>query len=169
MSWEEEFSKAHPVRIKDTDVFLHGTSSKKYMVIKSTGLLKRKTPATNWGISEKGICFEKYDEHGTYAGCRAADIIDLTIRGYCETACRGDHSSEGVVMQIKGRELRKLDCPIYADLNKNYAIIYDSEGTPIDVDSNAPVLSIIILDKDVPLEYLEVVIRIPFDDFSKYV
>jgi hypothetical protein len=34
---DEDFSKAHPVKIKDTDVFLHGTSSKKYMAIKSVG------------------------------------------------------------------------------------------------------------------------------------
>ena len=43
----EEFSKANPVKIKDTDVSLHGTSSKKYLAIKSTGFLKRKAPATN--------------------------------------------------------------------------------------------------------------------------
>lgn len=162
MCSEEEFSKANPVKIKDTDVFLHGTSSKKYLAIKSIGFLKRKAPATNWGISKKGICFEKYDEHGTYAGCRAADLIEMTIRRYCETTCRRDHSSEGVILQIKGRELKKLGCPIYADWNKRYAVIRDSEGIPIDVDSNAPVLSIIILDKDIPLEYLEVVRRIPF-------
>ena len=160
----EEFSKANPVKIKDTDVFLHGTSSKKYLAIKSTGFLKRKAPATNWGISKKGICFEKYDEHGTYAGGRAADFTEMTIRGYCKTTCRRDHSSEGVILQIKGRELRKLGCPIYVDWNKPYAVIRDSEGIPIDVDSNAPVLSIIILDKDIPLEYLEVVRRIPFKD-----
>jgi len=159
----EEFSKAHPVKIKDTDVFLHGTSSRKYLAIKSTGFLKRKAPA-NWGISEKGICFEKYDEHGTFAKCRAADITNLTVQHYCETTCRRDHSSEGVILQIKGRELRKLECPIYADWNKPYKVIEDSEGIPIDVDSNAPVLSIIILDKDIPVEYLEVVRRIPFKE-----
>jgi len=37
-------------------------------------------------------------------------------------------------------------------------------GIPKDVNSNASVLSIIILDKDIPLEYLEVVRRIPFKD-----
>ena len=163
MFWEE-FSKAHPVKIKDTDVFLHGTSSKKYLAIKSIGFLKAKAPATNWGISKKGICFEKYDVHGTYAGGRAADFTEMTIRSYCETTCRKDHSSEGVILQIKGRELKKLGCPIYADWNKPPPVIKDSEGIPIDVDSDAPVLSIIILDKDIPLEYLEVVRRISFKD-----
>jgi len=167
MCWEEEFSKAHPVKIKDTDVFLHGTSSRKYLAIKSTGFLKRKAPATNWGISKKGIYFEKYDEHGTYAGGRAADFTEMTIRGYCETTCRRDHSPEGVILRIKGRELSKLGCPIYADWNKRYEFIRDSEEEPINVDSNAPVLSIIILDKDIPLEYLEVVRRIPFKDCNK--
>ena len=162
MLWEEEFSKAHPVKIKDTDIFLHGTSSKKYFAIKSVGFLKVKAPATNWGISKKGICFEKYNEHGTYAA-----LTEMTIRSYCETTCRNDHSSEGVILQIKGRELKKLRCPIYADWNKNYTLIKDSEGIPIDVDSNAPFLSIIILDKDIPLEYLEVVKRIPFKDLSR--
>ena len=60
--------------------------------------------------------------------------------------------------------LRKLGCPIYVDLDKPYAVIRDSEGIPIDVDSNSPVLSIILLDKDIPIEYLEVVRRIPFKD-----
>lgn len=164
MDWDEKFSRANPVKIRDADIFLHGTSSKKYLAIQSTGFLKRKAPATNWGVSKKGICFEKYDEHGTYAGIRAADFTEMTVRRYCEVACRRDHSSEGVILQIKGRELRKLGCPIYADWNKNYNRIYDSEGIPIDVDSNAPVLSIIILDKDIPLEYLEVVRRIPLKD-----
>jgi len=162
VDWEEAFSKANPVKIKDTDVFLHGTSSKKYLAIKSTGFLKRKAPATNWGISKNGICFEKYDEHGTYGGGRAADFTELTIRRYCEATCRNDHSSEGVILRIKGGELRKLGCPIYADWNKPYPKIRNSEGIPIDVDSNAPVLSIIILDKDIPLGYLEVAGRIPF-------
>ena len=161
MSWEEEFSKNHPVKIKDTDVFLHGTSLKKYLAIKSTGFLKRKAPATNWSMSRKGICFEKYDEHGTNAGVIAI-LIEMTIRRYCETTCRNDHSSEGVILKIKGVELKKLGCPIYADWNKPYAKIYDSEGTPIDVNSNAPILSIIIVGKDIPLRYLEVVRRIPF-------
>ena len=58
MDWEEAFSKANPVKIKDTDVFLHGTSSKKYLDIKSTGFLKRKASATNWGISKNGICLK---------------------------------------------------------------------------------------------------------------
>jgi len=164
MCWEEKFSKAHPVKVKDTDIFLHGTSSKKYLAIKSIGFLKRKAPATNWGISKKGICFEKYDEHGTYCGVRSADVTERTIRGYCEASCRNDHSSEGVILQIKGRELRKLGCPIYADWNKPLPLIYDSERIPINVDSNAPVLSIVILDKDIPLEYLRVVRRMPFKD-----
>ena len=41
----EEFSKAHPLndKIKDSDIFLHGTSSKKIEKIQSCGFLKRKS------------------------------------------------------------------------------------------------------------------------------
>jgi hypothetical protein len=163
VDWEEQFSKRHPLKIKDTDLFLHGTSSKKYSTIQRTGFLLRKVPDRNWGVSRTGICFEKYVERGQYCAIGAASFVDRTIRQCCEVACENDNSSEGIVLQIRGRELKKLGCPIYADWNKPYAIIVDSEGMPIDVDPDAPVLSIIIIDRDVPLGSLEVVKRLLID------
>lgn len=162
VDWEERFSKEHPLtlKIKDTDLFLHGTSSKKYLVIQRTGFLLRKVPDRNWGISRIGVCFEKYVKDGQYCG-----VVDLTIKRYCETTCKKDGSSEGVVLLIKGRELKKLACPIYGDWNKNYPLIYNSEGKPIDIDSEAELLSIVV-DRDIPLRYLEVAKRVPFKDES---
>ena len=162
----EKFSTEHPVTVKDSDLFLHGTSSKKYFDIKRKGFLLRKVNGKNFSISQNGICFEKYDEHVTYAGRNSADFIEDVIRGYCETACRKDHSLEGVIVQIKGRELNKLGCKIYADWNTPYgnAIIRNSMGKPIGVDSNASVLPIIIVDKNIPFEYLKVFKRIHFKD-----
>jgi hypothetical protein len=163
VEWEERFSRLHPLKIKDTDVFLHGTSLKKYLAIQSKGFLLREVPQRNWSISQKGICFEKYEE-GQYCGTNAKDLIDITIEGYCNATCRSDQSKEGVILQIKGRELKRLGCPIYADWNKNFPLIYDAEGIPIDVDSDAPVLSIIVLDCDIPLEYLEVAKKVPYKE-----
>ncbi|MCW4040407.1 MAG: hypothetical protein NWE83_06615 [Candidatus Bathyarchaeota archaeon] len=157
---DEDFSKAHPVKIKDTDVFLHGTSSKKYLAIKTIGFLKRDTTATNWDISSNSIYFEKYDIHDTFA----RELIDMTIQKYCEATCRKDQSSEGVILQITGRDIKHLGCKVYADWNKPYDIIRDANGKAIDVDSNASVLSIIIIDKDIPLDYLTVFRRISFKD-----
>ena len=161
MEWQESFSRKNPLnsRIRDTDVFLHGTSLKKYRAMQSKGFLLTRLKNKNFSISQNGICFEKYDEHGKYS-----DMIKNTIRNYCETACRNDQSSEGVILRIKGRELKKLGCPIYADWNKNYIPKYNNEGIPIDVDYNAPFLSIIVVDTDIPLECLEEVRRISFKD-----
>jgi hypothetical protein len=157
VDWEERFSKEHPLKIKDTDLFLHGTSQKKYLAIQAKSRLLRNVPVRNWGISRIGICFEKYVKQGQYCG-----VVDLTIKHCCEVACENDGSSEAVVLQIKGRELKKLGCPIYADWNKPYEVIRNSEGIPIDVNSEASVLSIIVIDRDIPLRYLEVVKRVPF-------
>ena len=163
MEWEERFSKEHPItsKIKDTDVFLHGTSSKKYLAIQSTGFLRRKVPMRNYGISRKGICFEKYVEHGEYSG-----VTSLSIEGHCKIACENDQSSEGVILQIKGRELKNLGCPIYADWNVGYPFVKDSEEIPIDVDSNASLLPIIIIDRDIPIKYLIATKRLPFKDLE---
>jgi hypothetical protein len=164
LEWEEEVSRAHPLnsKIDDTDIFLHGTSMKKYLAIQKTGFLLGTIPMKNFSISQKGICFEKYVERGQYAGTDAKLLIDLTIDDYCKTACRGDQSKEGIVLQIKGRELKKLGCPIYADWNKPIPLIHDLEGLPIDVNYNSSVLSIIVVDCDIPLEYLEVARKVPF-------
>jgi hypothetical protein len=62
---------------------------------------------------------------------------------------------------VKGRELKKLACPIYVDWNKNFPLKRDSEGKPIDVNSNAELLSIIV-DGDIAFRYLEVVKRVSF-------
>ncbi len=109
-----------------------------------------------------GICFEKYVGQGQYCDVDSTDLVDRTIKHYCEVACEHDGSLEGVVLQIKGRELKELGCPIYADWNKLYPCIHDMKGIPIDVDSAAPVLSIIVLDRDIPLRYLEVVKKVSF-------
>lgn len=164
VNWEEQFSKEHPLnfKIKDTDLFLHGTSSKRYWYIQTTGFLFRRVPDRNWGISRPGICFEKYVKQGEYWGVRAADHIDHTIKKCCRVACENDDSSEAVVLQIKGKELKKLGCPIYANWNKAYAKVMDVKGIPIDVNYDASFLSIIVIDCDIPLEYLEVVKRVPF-------
>jgi hypothetical protein len=165
---KEQFSKEHPLnlKIKDTDLFLHGTSSKKYWIIQTTGFLLRGVADRNWSVSQTGICFEKYvarahPKQGQYCGVSVADRIDHTIKMCCKVACENDDSSEAVVLQIKGRELRKLGCPIYADWNKPYWKVRDVEGNPIDVNYDAPYLSIIIIDCDIPLKYLEVVKRVP--------
>ena len=164
MNWEEKFSKEHPLnsKIEDTDVFLHGTSSKRYREIQSTGFLRREVPIRNYSISQKVICFEKYVEHGKRGD--NADLIDRTIRGHCLNACRQDHSSEGVILKINGRELKNLKCPIYADSNEPFVCIRDSEWIPVDVDYNANFLSIAITDCDIPFKYLEVFRIVPFKE-----
>lgn len=154
--WREQFSKIHPLnlKIKDTDLFLHGTSSKRYLAIRQTGFLLGDVSVRNWSISRRGVCFEKYVEQGKYCG-----VIKLTINHYCKITSKHDGSSKGVVLKIRGRELKKLACPIYADWNKNFPIKRDSNGIPIDVDSDAELLSIIV-DGDIPLRYIEIAKRV---------
>ncbi len=53
MEEEEKFSKEHPLKIKDTDIFLHGTSSKKYSAIQSKGFMLGGIPERNYPISGK--------------------------------------------------------------------------------------------------------------------
>ena len=167
VEWKEHFSKAHPLRIKENDLFLHGTSSRKYSAIQRSGFLLRKAPNTNWGISQMGVCFEKYVKHAQYCGVSATYLVDRVIKHYCEIACKNDGSLEGVVLQTKGRELKELGCPIYADWNKPYPLIRDVEEIPVNVDSDLPVLSIIVLDCDIPLRYLEAIKRVPFKAEAK--
>lgn len=166
MDWRETFSKAHPLnaKIKDTDVFLHGTSSNKYSAIQSKGFILRDVPERNYPISEKGICFERYVKNNV----DNIYVIIPTVRDYCRTACAHDQSLEGVILQIKGIELKKLGYPIYVDWIKQYTLITDSEGIPVEVDTNTPrkLLSIIIVDRDIPFEYLRVVKRLPFKQFD---
>lgn len=157
VEWEEGFIKKHPLKIKNIDLFLHGTSSKNYLNIQRIGFLLRDVPNRNWGVSQRGICFERYPKE---VGISVDDFIDL-MKHYCEVACEHDDSSEGVILQIKGRELKELGCPIKPDLNKPPEFRYDAEGIPIDVDSDASFLSIVI-DCDIPLRYLEVVKRVSF-------
>ena len=66
--------------------------------------------------------------------------------------------------QITGKELKKLGCPIYADWNYNYPCKRTWDYIRIDVDYDAPLLSIIIVDKDVPFEDLKVFKIITFKD-----
>ena len=161
---DARFSKKYPLntKIKDTDVFLHGTSSKRYDAIKSTGYLLRNVSARrNFTISQSGICFEKYVASGKLAN---ANTIDNAMTRYCLNACKNDRSLEGVILQISGRELKKLGCPIFVDWNKPINRILNSVGVPIGVNYNALFLSIIIVDKDIPVEYLEVRKRVPFKE-----
>lgn len=154
---DERFSRNHPLnsKIKDTDLFRHGTSSKRYLAIQKARSLLIEAPDRNWGISEKGICFEKYDKKGQY-------LVDYTIEKYCNAACLKDGSSEGVVLEITGRDLKKLGCPIYVDWKKPINVRRDANGIPINIKSDRPDLSIILLDRDIPLRYLKVVKRMPF-------
>jgi len=147
---EEEFSRKHPLnsKIKDTDLFHHCTSSKRYLAIKSSGFLRRNVSERTYSISQSGICFEKYIEKGM---SESSDI------GHWRAACRTDHSKEGVILQITGEKLKNLGCSIYADWNNGYLFKYNSEGLRVDVDTEGPFLSIIIVDCDIPFEYLEVV------------
>jgi hypothetical protein len=161
---EEKFSKAHPLnlKIRDADVFLHGTSIKKYSAIQSTGFLLRNAPK-NFSISQAGICFEKY-EHGKFLGTDAKGLVERTLQGYCNTTCRNDQSKEGIILEIKGKELKTLGCRIYADWNKAMPYVYDDEGRPEDIDYDSPVISIIITDCDIPIRFLEVVKKVIFKD-----
>lgn len=156
---DEDFSKAHLLnsRIKDTDVFRHATSSKKYSKIKSKGLLLKQPPERNYSISQAVVCFEKY-QNGKYCGLNAKSFVDGTLESYCDTICRKDHSEEGIILQITGKDLKKLGCQIYADWNKPFPRVSD-EGMPKDVNYNSPVISIVV-ECDVPLEYLKVVKKV---------
>ena len=157
MEWREKFSRNHSLnsKIKDTDIFLHVTSLKKYLAIKSSGFLRRNVSERTYSISQSGICFEKYVKNG---------VAELSIEGYCNDACRSDKSEEAVILQITGEQLKKLGVKIYADWNENYPLIRNSEWMPVGVDTEASFLSIIIVDCDIPLEYLEVVRRVPFKE-----
>ena len=80
-------------------------------------------------------------------------------------ACKRDKSSEAVILQITGKELKKLDCQIFIDPNKNLPLKRDEFGEalrPLKVDSNSPVFSIMIVDKDIPFKYLTIFKKIPF-------
>lgn len=160
MDCEKEFFKAHPLNkhIKDTDIFLHATSIKKYSQIQSTGRILSNMGKRNFSISQAGVCFEKYVE-GNYCGLDAKYYVDFTMERYCNTICETDNSKEGVVLQIIGKDLKKLG-NIYADWNKSYSLVHDSEGKPIDVDYDKSVLSV-VAECDIPVEYLTVARKVP--------
>ena len=164
---DEEFSKANPLneRIKDTDIFLHGTSSINFEKIQYSRFLKRKPDEKNFSISENGVCFEKYDTHGIYQGMNSAEYVErYALPHHYGAACRKDKSPEAVILQINGKELKKLCCPICADWNYNYPCKRTRDYIRLDVDYDQPVISIIIVDKDIPFDYLKVFKRIPFED-----
>lgn len=129
---EEDFSKKHPVtsKIKDTDIFLHGTSLKKYLSIQSTRYLLRNVPRSerNTSLSQLGtICFAKLDK-------RYPELTFESMRQNCLAACQNDKSIEGVILKITGKDLKKLNGFVYADWNYGYGFIYSIEGRPIDVN-----------------------------------
>ena len=160
LEWREKFSRNHPLnsKIRDRDIFLHVTSQKKYSAIEASGSLRRNAPKRTYSISQSGvICFEKYVKKG---------ISELSIKGYCNDTCRSDNSKEAVILEIKGEKLKKLGVNIYADWIDGYPLIHDSEGRSIDVNTEGSFLSIIIVDCDVPLEYLEVVRKVPVKEHN---
>jgi len=161
---EEKFSKAHPLnsKIKDKDIFLHATSMKRFLAIQQTGFLLKNPPQKNFSISQVGVCFEKYED-GKYCGADAKGVIDLTMNGYCQTTCRADQSTEGVILQAFGKDLLKIGCAIYADWNKRTPRIRNKEGKAVDVDYSSNVLSIVV-DGDVPVESLTIMKKVPFKD-----
>ena len=145
--------------MKDTEILLHGTSSKSFLSIQSSGFLKRSvSDSENYTVSQSGtICFERYIE-----SCKS--IIQGNMVRFCEAACnnKNDRSIEGVILKITGRNLKRLGCPIYADWNYGFSHKRDSQWLPVDVDySGLGVTSIIITDCDIPIEYLEIAKRIP--------
>lgn len=158
------FSKKHPLnrQMRDDYVFLHGTSSTRFSSIQDCGFIKRAEPGENFSISPGGICFEKFDINGTYWGESASEIIEDTVKDYCKTACKADGDLIGVILKLTGKELKKLDCPIYADWNKPFPRV-KKNGVSLDVDLGAPVISIIILDKDIPIEYVKLWKEVQFN------
>ena len=164
---EEKFSKAHPLnsKIRDNDIFLHATSMKKYLAIQSTRCLLKNAPQRNFSISQAGVCFEKYED-GKHGGACAKRVIDLTMNGYCYDNCRSDQSTEAVVLQIIGKDLKKLGCPVYVDWNKHFPYLFDDEHRPVDVDYDSLLLSIVV-DCDVPLEYLSVAKKITLKELQE--
>ncbi len=156
---DEIFSRKYPLNdiISDTDIFLHRTSSKRYELIKSKGFILRNVDfARNFSISTQGICFEKYTR------ANAKTIDGTAMPNYCRNPCKKDGSLEGVVLQIKGTELKRLGCPIYADWNKSIVRTYDSSHKPNGVKYDYLFVSVIVVDKDISIEYLSVQGRIPF-------
>ena len=85
------------------------------------------------------------------------------VTSYCHSACSKDGSTEGVILKITGKELKKLNCLIFNDPNKNDKLLYNSEGIPIGIDSDSPILSIVV-ESDIPFEYLKEVKRIPYEE-----
>jgi hypothetical protein len=148
--------KKYPVTVKDSDVFLHGTSSKNYEDIQSSGFLKKMVSSRNWGISTDGVCFEKWVKENDKA-------VLMVVTRYCYSACKHDNSAEGVILKITGKDLKKLNGKIFSDPNKNSRLLHDSEGIPIGVDSDSPILSIVV-ECDVPIAYLVEVKRVPSKD-----
>ena len=146
----EQYSRANPIIVKDDDLFLHGTSSNNFLNIRQTGFLKQAILIRNWGNSPNGICFEKYVKGEN-------DVVLEVVAKYCRIACEKDNSQEGVILQITGKELKKLGCPILADWNL---------GLIIGIDSDSAILSIIV-ECDVPVEYLKELKSIPFKDLLK--
>ncbi len=160
---EEQFSKLHPItsQVEDNEIFLHGTSSKRFLSIQSSGFLKRSlSDSENYSVSQAGtICFERYIE-----SCK--NIIQQNMMRFCKAACnnKNDRSTEGVILKITGKNLKELGCPIYADWNYGFHYKRDSQWLPVDVDySGLGVTAIIITDCDIPIDYLEVVKKIPIN------
>lgn len=148
--------RKYQVIVNDTDVFLHGTSLKKFQDIQSSGFLKKMVSNRNWGISTNGVCFEKWVKENDKA-------VLMVVTRYCVSACKHDNSAEGVILKITGKDLKKLNGKIFSDPNKNSRLLHDSEGIPTGVDSDSPILSIVV-ECDIPIEYLVEAKRVPSID-----
>jgi hypothetical protein len=160
---DEEYSRKHPLNdlIKDTDTFLHGTSLKRYELIKSAGFLLRDIPNRNYSLSTKAICFAKYVSSGKLSN---AKTIDKAMKEkYCLNPCIEDACLEGVVLEISGKALKSIDCHIFADWNEHVPRTFNqSSGMPNGVNYNCPILSVIVVDKDIPVRHLVVKRRFPY-------
>ena len=163
-SFWEDFSKKHPlnVKIKDTDVFLHGTSSKKYSAIQSKGFLKRNVLTKNHQLSAPlAIYFEKYNKY------RQPDFTQYSAANCSKNACenKNDRSLDGVILRITGRRLKRLGCNIYVDCNYPTRFIRDENRKPVAVDRKQ-LIYIKITEFDIPSKYLKVVKRLTLEEMD---
>lgn len=121
----EFFSKKYPItdQINDGDLFIHGTSSKRFSKIRDSGYLLTKVKDRVQQISQnEGVCIERVPKKGK--------IIDV-VREYAKNACENDGSSDGIILEMTGANLRKLGCEIFADWNKPFSRIVNNFGIPV--------------------------------------
>lgn len=158
----KEFCRAHPVndKIEDADVFIHATSSDNYDNILNDKMLKCNSGNRNYTDSEQGIYFDKYS--GTDLEKQFnRETKDLEkIPNLYKTACRNDGSSELVILEITGMDLKKLQCPIIPDYHDGFTPEWEEEKRVGIKDF----IAIVIEDKDIPLKCLKVFTKLAFNE-----